>query len=71
VLQADGKGVPLIQPPSDPPARRQAGQVRNGKKEAVVTCVYTIAPYRRTAQEVAAALLKEERAAPPRVFLIL
>jgi hypothetical protein len=31
VLQADGKGVPLIQPPSDPPARRQAGQVRSGK----------------------------------------
>jgi hypothetical protein len=66
VLQADGKGVPLIQPPSDPPVRRQAGQVRSGKKEAVVTCVYTIACYRRSAQEVAAALLKEERAEPPR-----
>jgi hypothetical protein len=66
VLQADGKGVPLLQQPIDPPARRQAGQVRTGKKEAVVTCLYSIAPYRRTPEEVAAALLKAERTEPPR-----
>ena len=71
MLQADGKGVPLIPPPSDPSARRQAGRVRSGKKEAVVTCVYTIIPYQRTAQEVVAALLKEERADPPRIHIKL
>jgi hypothetical protein len=66
VVQADGKGVPMIQPPTDPPTRRAAGQLRTGKKEAVVTCLYTIAPYVRSPQEVVAALLKEDRPPVPR-----
>ena len=59
VAQADGKGVPLV--PATPPAR----PARRGKghppatKEAVVTALYTIAPYRRTPADVAAALLRE------------
>lgn len=61
VAQADGKGVPMVQSPPGPPVvRRGKGQPRTKKKEAVVTTLYTIAPYRRTAQEVVAALLRED-----------
>jgi hypothetical protein len=43
------------------------GQKRSKKKEAVVTSCYTIAPYRRTPQDVVAALLPEpEQPDPPR-----
>lgn len=64
VVQADGKGVPLVQPPlTDPPLRLGKGQKRTKKKEAIVTCLYTIAPYVRTAQDVQAALLHQERRA--------
>jgi len=64
VVQADGKGVPLVQPPlTDPPLRLGKGQKRTKKKEAIVTCLYTIAPYVRTAQDVRAALLHEAQRA--------
>jgi hypothetical protein len=71
VVQADGKGVPMVQPPPQtPPVRLGKGQKRGKKKEAVVTGLYTIAPYPRTPQEVVAALLQEpggpEPAARPR-----
>ena len=60
VVQADGKGVPMVQPsPPAPPVRLGKGEKRGKKKEAVVTGLYTIAPYRRTPQEVVAALLPE------------
>jgi hypothetical protein len=49
VVQADGKGVPMVQPPTQtPPVRLAKGQRRTKKKEAVVTGLYTIAPYPRT-----------------------
>jgi hypothetical protein len=61
VVQADGKGVPMVQPPTmPPPVRLSKGQKRTKKKEAVVTALYTIAPYHRTPQEVVAALLDNE-----------
>jgi hypothetical protein len=64
VVQADGKGVPMVQPPPEtPPLRLGKGQKRTKKKEAIVTTLYTIAPYVRTAQDVVAALLHEERRA--------
>lgn len=71
VVQADGKGVPMVQPPAQRlPVRLGKGQKRGKKKEAVVTGFYTIAPYPRTPQEVVAALLQEpggpEPAARPR-----
>lgn len=60
VVQADGKGVPMVQPPTTtPPARLGKGQKRTKKKEAVVTSLYTVAPYPRTPQAVVAALLRE------------
>ncbi|MCA1598575.1 MAG: hypothetical protein LC769_06055, partial [Chloroflexi bacterium] len=65
VVQADGKGVPLVQPPAGArPVRLGKGQKRTKKKEAVVTSLYTIAPYVRTPQEVVAALL-QDRDRPP------
>jgi hypothetical protein len=64
VVQADGKGVPLVQPPlPDPPLRLKKGQKRTKKKEALVSSLYSIAPYIRSAQDVRAALLHEQRRA--------
>jgi len=62
VVQADGQGVPMVasQPaPEAPPVRLGTGQKRTKKKEAVVTGLSTIAPYRRTPEEVVAALLRD------------
>lgn len=71
VAQADGKGVPLVQPPAaTTPVRLGKGQKRTKKKEAIVTALYTIAAYVRTPQDVLAALLHEsaphQREARPR-----
>jgi hypothetical protein len=66
VVQADGKGVPMVQPsPQRPPVRLGKGQKRGKKKEAVVTGLYTIAPYPRTPQEVVAALLQDSDGPEP------
>lgn len=60
VAQADGKGIPMVQPTADRnPVRLGKGQKRTKKKEAIVTSLYSIAPYVRTPQEVLAALLHE------------
>ena len=60
VIQADGKGVPMVRTESaNQPARRGKGQKRIKKKEAVVTAMYTIAPYPRTPQQVADALMRD------------
>lgn len=70
VIQADGKGVPMVRAESaEPPARRGKGQKRTEKKEAVVTAIYSVEPYLRTAQQMVDALLRDlEPAAtqPPR-----
>jgi len=61
VAQADGKGVPMVQPPATAtPVRLGKGQKRTKKKEAIVTALYSIAPYVRTPQDVLAALLHEQ-----------
>ena len=60
VVQADGKGVPMVRAqPAPLSARRGKGEKRTKKKEAVVTAIYTIAPYFRTPQQVAEALLRD------------
>ena len=66
VAQADGKGVPLVLPPGTArPARRGKGHPP-ATKEAIVTALYTIAPYPRTPADVVAALLREaDRPEPP------
>jgi hypothetical protein len=64
VVQADGKGVPMKRDePAVKAARRGKGQKRAKKKEAVVTAIYTIAPYGRTPRDVVDALVpKQEKA---------
>ena len=65
VVTADGKGVPMVQPTDTPGSVRLGkGQKRTKKKEAVVTGLYTIAPYVRTPQEVVAVLLQEPERQP-------
>lgn len=60
VAQADGKGVPMVQPPpAARPVRPGKGAPPNRMREAVVTALYTIAPYPRTPAAVAASLLRE------------
>lgn len=53
VIQADGKGVPLVlEEPSEAQVRLGKGQKRGRKKEAMVTSIYTIAAHVRTPQAV-------------------
>ena len=60
VVQADGKGVPQAQVLADVPRERLGkGQKRSKKKEAVVTSLYSIAPYHRTPADVVAALMQD------------
>jgi len=65
VVQADGKGVPLIYEttPDPPPVRLGKGQKRGRKKEAVVTAVYTLEPHPRTPQQVVDSFF--QRTPPP------
>ena len=57
VVQADGKGVPILRPTTTPaPVRLGKGQKYGGKKEATLAAVYTIAPAVRTPEAVAASL---------------
>lgn len=71
VVQADGKGVPILRPTTTPaPVRLGKGQKYGGKKEAILTAVYTIAPAVRTAESVVASLFdtppeRQTRAAAP------
>jgi hypothetical protein len=60
VVQADGKGVPMVRTEAtEPTARLGKGQKRTKKKESVVTAIYTIEPYLRTPEQVAEALVPE------------
>jgi hypothetical protein len=60
VIQADGKGVPMIlEASAEPKARLGKGEKRGHKKEAVVTTVYTIAAAPRTPQEVVASFFDQ------------
>ncbi len=64
VVQADGKGVPQAQVLAGIPRERLGkGQKRSKKKAAVVTSLYSIAPYQRTPADVVAALMQDPR--PP------
>lgn len=71
VVQADGKGVPMVRP-SAPLSKRRLGkgEKRSQKKEAIVTTCYTIASRPRTAQAVVASFCHPDQrppapAAPP------
>lgn len=60
VAQSDGKGVPLVlPPPAERPVRPAKGAPAGRKREAIVTALYTIAPFPRTPEAVVAALLHD------------
>lgn len=66
VVQADGKGVPLVLPgPATRPVRPTSGRPPGRMKEAIVTAHYAIAPWPRTPQDLVAALLDDSAAAHP------
>ncbi len=70
VLQADGKGVPIVRASTattgtPPPVRLGKGQKRGGKKEATLTAVYTIAPTVRTPEDVVESLFRAPAAGAP------
>lgn len=55
VIQADGKGVPMVrETPTPDKVRLGKGEKRTKKKEAIVTGVYTIDPHSRTPEQVVA-----------------
>ena len=59
VIQADGKGVPMVlEEPPDPQVRLGKGQKRGHKKEAMVTSIYTIAAHIRPPQAVVASFFR-------------
>lgn len=60
VIQVDGKGVPMKGKQAEERSSRLGkGEKRTKKKEAVSTVIYTIAPYKRTPEEVVEALVPE------------
>lgn len=63
VIQADGKGVPMVrETPADTTVRLSKGQKRAKKKEAVVTATYTIAPCVRSPEQVVASFFDQNEA---------
>jgi hypothetical protein len=67
VAQADGKGVPMVHRETlSPKVRLSKGDKKTRKKEAIATAVYTIAPYRRTPDDVVNALFKKGGTQPRR-----
>ena len=66
VVQADGKGVPLVRPPAEGAprkTRRGKGDKKTRKKEAVATAVYTLERCPGTPEQLADALF-DQGAAP-------
>jgi hypothetical protein len=67
VATADGKGIPMTRADSPPvQARRSKGDKKTAKKEAIVTALYSVAPYPRDSQAILKALLpdKEDASKP-------
>lgn len=62
VLQADGKGVPLVRTEeSTKKVRLGKGEKRAKKKESIVTALYTVAPRERTPKSVIQSLFHPEQ----------
>jgi hypothetical protein len=67
VIQADGKGVPMVRETSvQAKVRLGKGEKRTQKKEAIVTGIYTIEPNLRTPEEVVASFFHKDEAPAPK-----
>ena len=63
VIQADGKGVPMVRETAvETKVRLGKGEKRASKKEAIVTAIYTLTPFIRTPAEVANSFFHKEQA---------
>jgi hypothetical protein len=66
VIQADGKGVPMVlETPAEPKVRLGKGKKRGQKKEAIVTSVYTIACAPRTPEQVVDSFFHQNQDSDP------
>jgi len=67
VATADGKGIPMRRPADQRPvgARRKKGEKANKKQMATLGCVYTVDAKHRTAEDVVAALFREDAKCRP------
>ena len=66
VVQADGKGIPMVsERTGKQKVRLSKGEKLTRKKEAIVTSLYTIEPYERTPEEVVRALMQPKDAEKP------
>jgi hypothetical protein len=66
VASADGKGVPLVKEDAEKtPAFEQAKKNPGNRRMATVASVYTVEPHPRTAEEIVAALFREEPLTEP------
>jgi hypothetical protein len=65
VASADGKGIPMTRTDSPPlQARRTKGSKKTAKKEAIVTTLYSVAPYVRDSQDILKALFLDTADSP-------
>ncbi len=65
VATADGKGVPLIRErPEATPVHGRKPPRPNNRRMATLACVYSVDPHVRGAEDVVAALFREERPSP-------
>jgi hypothetical protein len=70
VIQADGKGVPMVrETPGQAKVRLGKGEKRTKKKEAIVTGIYTIEPNPRTPEEVVASFFHRDETPAPKESL--
>jgi len=66
VVQADGKGIPMVREEAAfPKSRLGKGEKRSKKKEAIVTSAYTIDINLRTPEEVVASFFQQEPSPAP------
>jgi hypothetical protein len=67
VIQADGKGVPMVRETRvQAKVRLGKGDKRTKKKEAIVTGIYTIEPNPRTPEQVVASFFQRDEAPTPK-----
>ncbi|MCX6031199.1 MAG: hypothetical protein NT169_18110 [Chloroflexi bacterium] len=70
VVQADGKGVPIVrETPAEAQVRLGKGEKLTHKKEAVVTGIYTVAPNVRTPEAIVTSLFHPTAARAPAATL--
>ena len=68
VVQADGKGVPMVrETPAPAKVRLGKGEKQTKKKESIVTAIYTIEPNLRSPEDVVASIFTKDRSEERRV----